>query len=303
MKSLTVAFITSRPEPRFEWFFESLTAQCGEEQPDIIVVDLHYDLARRFKVFDANNRQFKRVLHVLPKPNVWQGKHRLTKEDWWAKSNAMNTAICLCRTEWIAFVDDRCVIMPGWSKAVERAMTGNYAVTGSYEKREEMVVEKGIIKSPGKVIGVDSRNPYGQNREAERTFGGSWFGMFALPLRWLLEMNGIDETCDGIGSEDTVTGNMIAQNGHDTFFDPMMKVIQDRSRPDSGTPLRTDKGVSPNDKSHALLVKIGASKRAVHTVDICGIRNIVQSGGDFLIPTHPTVDWYDGESLKDIYVR
>src|SRR5262245_32444690 len=144
MSSLTIAYCTSRSQSRLEWFFDSLRNQLQGDPIKIIVVDFYQTALHR----DANAFGFTATL-TPPKPSVSQGSHRLTKEDWWAKSNAMNTAICLCETDFIAFVDDRCVLAETWLGAVQRAMNNEYAVCGAYEKRANMKVENGVVIEEG----------------------------------------------------------------------------------------------------------------------------------------------------------
>src|ERR1043165_3971320 len=96
--SLTITYVTGRKDPKIDWFFDSLDRQIegsGVTINEVIVVSRYYlDYESLF------------LTQVKPKPNVWQGEHRLTKEDWWAMSNARNTALCLCKADYIAYVDD-----------------------------------------------------------------------------------------------------------------------------------------------------------------------------------------------------
>lgn len=301
LPTLTVAFITARKEPKFEWFLDSIANQIGGTAVDeIIIVDAYKEL--RDKDFTGGN-----IRHVLPKPTVWQGKHRLTKADWWAASNARNTALCLCQTDWIAFLDDRCVIMPGWLDAISRAMRGNYIVAGSYQKRSKMVVESGFIKGFDKLIGNDSRIE--QRPSGMEKCPGQWlFGCnFALPLEAALQVNGFDETCDGSGSEDTMFGLMLSNAGYQINFDPSMRIIEDRTEGEisaghgvDSVMHRKDKGVSPNDKSHALLNMLKDKKRAIHQWDLRKIRDDVLKGGKFPIPTLPDKDFFDQQPLSEM---
>lgn len=302
MKSLSIIFITSRDEPHFDWFLDSLGNQMDDSmRTDIIIVDLLKDERKRdLKCFPPLIR------HVHPKPTVWQGPHRLTKEDWWAISSARNTGICLCQTDFICFVDDSCVLMPGFIKAIQRAMKEEYAVAGSYEKRCGMKVESGKIVEPGEVIGLDPRNPGHRRFEPIMTYGGDYFGcLTALPLEWCLEMNGWSEDCDGLGLEDVVFGNMLVRNGHITKFDPSFQIIEDRPRDSGwGMPKRTDKGVSPRDKSHALLERHNGKKRCTdYQIDLRTEREKVLAGGKWSAPNGASHDWWDGQPLGEMTVR
>lgn len=296
--NLSLAFITARPEPLFNWFTDSLIPQIRpEDDIEIIFCSLRCNGTNKYP--KENGDRFGLIL-TEPKPNVWQGKHRLTPQDMWAKSNACNTAICLAKYEWLAFVDDRCVLIPGWLDSIREAMAGNYAVAGSYEKRSGIAVKDGVITNPGTVIGLDPRR---HMIEPTMTYGGEWYGCnFAVPLEWCLEMNGFCENCDGLRYEDTIFGNRLCANGHITKFDPRMKVIQDRTQPDAGVPVGWDKGSSPADKSHRLLELYGHGKISINPFDIRVMRENVQAGNSFPIPTKPDVDWYDNQPLKEMVV-
>lgn len=301
--SLCVAYITSRHEPRIEWFYDSLRRQNGQID-QMIVVDTFADMENRKHNFQCDFS--KDFTHTAPKPTVWQGKHKLTKENWWAVSNARNTALCLCRCDWIALVDDRCVLLPGWLNAVKQAIKENYAVFGSYEKRWHMRVENGVIKESGKPDAADVREDTilkHRNAETPASCPGDWsFGCnLALPLKWALQVNGYDETCDGISMEDTLFGRMLENNRYDMKYDRWMKVIQDRTPGETGPAMiRKDKGVSPNDKSHALLKKLWNATRATHPWNLWKLRESALRGLSWPIPKQPDKDWYDGQPLKEM---
>lgn len=303
---LTIGMITARREHHFfDWFIDSLKRQLApSDEIYAMLVDLHQPTTEKLD-FYADNGAVIHTEHRPIKPTVWQGPHKLTREDWWSISSSRNVIICLAKTDFVAFLDDRCVLMPGYLNSIREAMEGDYAVAGAYEKRFGMKVENGVITNGGEVTGVDPRNPKGTLRKPVKTFGGCWCGCnYALPLEWCLEINGHDETCDSLGLEDVVFGNMLALNGHVTMFDARMKIVEDRTRdPGENMPKRTDKGVSPNDRSHALLAKIGASKRAIHPLDIRAERDRVLRGEPWTIPTEPKVDFWDGEPLEQMYVR
>jgi hypothetical protein len=286
--SLTVVMTTAREKPCVEWFEQSLAKQNNLD----------------------NRCNVKRLIVIVrsAKPNIWQGAYRVTQQDWWAKSNALNTGICLCRTEWIAFIDDRSVVLPGWLDCIAQAMEGGYAVCGRYEKRTGMTVENGEIKNEGTVIGKDSRIPeHVKVLPKLIPHAGQWcYGCsVALPLEWALECNGFDETCDGLGAEDTVFGRQINNNGHPWKFDTRMMMIEDRTPGVCGPVMRReDKGFSPNDKSHALNSKLNGLKRALNLPcgwDLRKIREDVLAGKPFPIPPKQKwLDWFDGQPIEEM---
>jgi hypothetical protein len=291
MKSLTICYVTARKEPNIEWFLQSLEHQVKPGDPvNVIVVDFHGDMGDRSKKFP--------VKYVLPKPNVWQGEHRLTQKEWWATSAYRNTGLCCANSEWIAWIDDRSVLMPTWLQAVRDAMAGNYAVCGAYEKRTGMTVENGFIRHGGIVIGEDPRRTY---RRLSDVPGSYWFGCTnALPVEWALRVNGYDESCDSLGLEDCIFGQMLQLNGHPIKYDPRMKIVEDRSSEFYEAAVgRTDKGTSPNDKSHALLQRVAGKKQATHHWNLREVRDQVLRGEPFPIPTEPTTDWWDGKPLSE----
>jgi len=307
---LTIIYITARYEPRVEWFLDSLYRQPGGPDCKVIIVDPFRKPAENASVRVVN-----------PKPTVWQGPHRLTKQDWWAASNARNTGICLCETPWVSFLDDRSVLVPTWLEAVEAAMEGLYVVCGPYEKVHNLVVQMGRATEMDKLSdyctwdgkktdGKDSRvayvedhylhhkhlsNPY--NAPGEWTYGCS----LALPLEWALQVNGFPETMDGASGEDYVFGLMLQNNGFPIKFDLRMKMIEDRT-PGTLHPtmIRKDKGVSPNDRSHWLLDMHRPLRRAPHQWDLRQVRAAAMAGRGFPVSTWPNRDPYDGEPLSNM---
>lgn len=233
---------------------------------------------------------FADVVVSRPKPTIWQGPHRVTKVDWWANSNARNTGIVLCKTDYIAFLDDRCRLGPGWLAVVRHAAkTRESVVAGAYEKHEngQLVPDHRHLKCPaGKV-----------------DCGGNWlYGCtFALPLEWCLEANGFEEGCDGLSGEDYIFGFMLENNGHRIDFMPSMFVSLERSSAQANTYVRKDKGISPDDKSHAALARFRDRKRTEFTPDLRDMREHLSRGGTFPIPdpVGDHRDWYDASLIRE----
>lgn len=311
---LTIGYITSRPSPRLEWFFDSLKRQTKpDDEIEIIIVD-------KFAGDDARTENHKRlagrpIIITAPKPTIWQGKYRITSEDWWAASNSRNTVFCLASHPWVACLDDRCVLLPNWLNCVRDAQKHGYAVCGTYEKGFDLVVENGHIVSfveprdeTGKLSAKDSRlNEKGLVMTAPNLCPPNWFFgcSFALPLEWVWAVNGQDETCDGLSMEDVIFGLMLKNNGYPICFDPRMRIVEDRTPNQIGSPMRReDKGKSPDDKSHAMLAMLRDSKRAMHHWDLKKISEQVKAGQPFPEPEKKKYfDWYDGELIGPDYMR
>lgn len=310
--SLTICVTTSRPEPEIGWMIDSLMGQLkSTDEISILVIDLNCEspvTGGHDIKFKDGSKLWVRQDTIAPKPNVWQGKHRLAKENWWAVSNARNTALCLCKTDWILFLDDRCVLMPGFMDAVREAMAGNYIMAGSYEKRQHMTVENGVIKNGGIIQAVDARESYVNqtNRTIPFRCGGEWlFGCcILLPLEAALSSNGYPERCNSLSFEDVIFGMLLANNRWALQFDPRAKMIEDRTPEKLGIPMRREsKERHPNDtsdKAHTMLKWVRSATRSDNGYGIRELRAKIQAGGDFQIPNDPDAkDWFDGKLVRD----
>ena len=319
MQALTVAQITSRKDPRFDWFLGSLRRQTGVEcVTQIILVDFYAQPCDSWTERDVEEREsgvfaaakeygFDNILEWIPcKPTVWQGPSRLPKHNWWAAANARNTAICMASGDFFACVDDRLVLSEQWMEGVRAAEKGKYVAVGAYQKRTAVTVENGVIKNAGIIIGEDNRIQYVKQhyRHLRNPYScpGEWFysASFALSMEWELKVNGFDESCDSSGGEDSIHGLMLQNNDFPIFYDTRMMVIEDRTPEFLGETMhRKDKGRSPEDKSHALLARLRGHKRSQHPWDIRTLRTNVQRGMSWPGATWPVSDFYDGEQVKD----
>lgn len=292
---LTIAFITGRPEPHLDWLLESLAPQVSSrDEIRVLVIDARGRTPEALGARSYGN-WIPTVRVELPKPTPWQGTHRITARDWWAKSSAMNTALVLCDTDYIAFLDDCCRLGPAWLDAVRRG-----------ERKRRSVIAGTYDKIEGGVVTPDHRRTLAP--KGRSNCGGGWlFGCaFALPLEWALEVNGAEEGCDGMGTEDYIFGFQLENNGHRIDFVPSMAVAQERSEISvPGTPSiglrRTDKGVSPLDKSHAALARFRARKRTEFTPDLRVLRAARAAGNlSWPLPNPEMRDWYDGQLVREM---
>lgn len=308
MSTLTICLTTSRREPQFEWLLDSIANQANAPQGiEIIIVDLWKDERAGLCVVNGHLRNAMidypyKITCVKPKPNVWQGKYRKAQSHYWAVCNARNTALCMAQTEWILFLDDRSVLMPGFFDAVKDAMAGRYIMAGAYEKRTGMTVENGFIKNGGTVIGTDVREPHGR-----RPCVGNWlFGCCVLaPVEWLLHVNGYPEIlCDGMGFEDVILGIILQNNHYQIWYDPRAKMIEDRTPDQLGEAMkRTCKERHPNDKedkAHKALARVVNMRRSENPFgEIRDLRSGIQRGMGFPILNLPQKDWFDGQPITE----
>ncbi len=319
---ITVAYITARPNCEFSWFFDSLRRNHRvEEIGQIIIVDRFAeacddwteDDVRRASVhvMDCAKGFASITQHVAPKPCVWSGKHRLTPRNWWSKSSYSNTALCLCRHDFIAFLDDRCVLAPTWLDAVLEARDNQYVVAGTYSKRSGMMVRDGVITNEGTVTGSDSRMEGESDPNRRRPIPGDrLFGCtYALPIEFMLNVNGISELTDSVSMEDVIFGLMVQNNGYKIYHDGRMKMIEDRTpeeqdaRNRAHDMKRSSKEKHPHDKSdkcHTLLRTEAILQRSTHQWDLRKIRESVLAGNPFPIPATPTHDPFDNQPLKEM---
>jgi hypothetical protein len=286
----TIVFVTGRDEPHLDWVVADLLAQiqAGDEL-QLVVIDALGRTPAQFGIADHVAR-FSHVIVSPPKPTIWQGAHRITKVDWWANSNARNTGMVLCRNDFVAFLDDRCHLGSRWLEAVRRAeRKRSFVLAGSYEKNEN-----------GAIVADHRRVKY---PDGKRNCGGGWlFGCaFALPLQWCLDVNGMEEGCDGLSFEDCIFGHMLENQGHRIDFEPKMFVSQERSKTHTNRYMRSDRGIPPRDKSHAALERFGKRKRTEFTPDLTAMRAAIARGEPFPIPDPKADyrDWFDGASIRE----
>ncbi len=308
MERFTIGYFTHRREPMIEWFLSSLYNQEGFEPDKVKIIVVDFFCATSRKLWPSG--QHPQIEFVPPKPCVWQGPHRLTKEDFFAASNARNTAIALCQTEWIAFVDDLSVLETGWLKSVQEAIREKYMCFGAYRK-----VKKLQVSDQGHVVdfedhpgGHDSRWNIGSDDKAINCSGNLLYGCSCvLPMEGLLKINGFPEAlCDGMGFEDSLTGIVLNNAGYGAKYDRRMLTLESEEMHAQGPVFRRDDfGKSPNDKSHRALEIAQATTRFTNDFgggysNIEDLRQWVISGGDFPIPGNPKYEYFTGRALSEL---
>lgn len=299
--NLTICYITSRLEPKIEWFLDSLDLQDPQRQIKVAVIDFY---AKERPDLWLEKYSPRIIRHLPPKPCVWQGEHRLTKEDWFAVSNCRNTALCVCPDGWIAYVDDVSVLVPGWLDRVRAAHAEDRMVFGAYKKVNNLQIENGNIINY-RDYSVDSRlgNCGGKMVYCD----GSWLYGCSLagPVEAFLKVNGWPEDlCDGMGFEDVLMGIAMYNSDQKMSYDPGMMTLESEEHHHGGKVFkRSDYGQSPNDKSHAALSIARSSSTFPNSFGDGGIRALRQSilaGGEFPIKKHPEHEWFTSTPISEL---
>lgn len=300
--AITICYLTSRQDSKVRWWWDSLLLQLKpEDEIHVIIIDFH----QNFFLKEQPPSQIKTFLHTKPKPCVWQGDHRLTKENWFAAANARNTGLCLCPTDWIAYCDDLSVLWPTWLEAVRRSRQNNYIALGAYKKVKNLNVENGKIVSFEEFAGgLDSRLRHVGDVVS---CGGDWmYGCsVAGPTEAFLSVNGWPESNDGLSFEDVCMGICIGNTNRFSFrYDKTMLTLESEEDHYKEKPMiRSDFGISPKDKSHAALNIAKQSKwfpNFFGEEGIRGLRNRVLAGEPFPIVQIPQHEWFTGKPLAEL---
>lgn len=306
--SLTIAYCTARKQPEFGWFLDSIRSQF--ESGDKIQV-LIVNGTNNMWYWPLVKETLFEVEDFRPKPTVWSGPLKLTRDEWWSKSNSLNSALCKATGEYFCTMDDRSVLMPGWLDGIRRQMDSPfpYVLAGSYQKRVSMTVEHGVIKNAGIIIGEDNRTkycrehyePHGLKPPFKADKGWTYGVTICAPLEWFLEINGFSEEVDGLSGEDYLAGNAFHNQGYPIYFDPRMMVVEDRTPELCGpVAIRSDFGTSPNDYSHKVLKMAEGRKTAMHPFNLRELRADIQSGKPWPKPWGPTHHAWDGKPLSEL---
>jgi hypothetical protein len=336
---ITIAWMTSRRDACFDWFCDSLHRECGGQYDGLRVMAIDYwanPWIERIVPLNAasyNTELLQRhedrrayILNALrcpaelfqwsaPKPNAWQGPYRQTRADWFAAASARNTALALCKTDWIAYVDDLTCLAPGWLGEVFNGVRLERTITcGAYRKALEMVVVNGELIRADPNLGADGKTDVGLDNRVKHTregapqpCQGNWmYGCSLLaPVEAFLECNGWDERCDGMGSEDYCTGINLGKKGWKFRYAPKMMTVESEERHHSEPSFRrSDYGVSPDDKSHEML-RLSQSGNGWAPNDFGGqdlrkLRMRISEGQPFPVPPRDCREWYTKKLLSDL---
>jgi hypothetical protein len=313
----SIVYLTNRIDPLFQWTVDSLSHQIPpEERQDVqlVVVDKYANDTGRQGYFRTELERGLlgcELTHTAVKPNVWCGEDKLTFRDYFAASNYRNTGILLAKAPMIAFLDDLSVVCPGWWDHVKQAEAEQAVFLGTYDKHQSMCVRDGVLvySDPDKIAADSRRSKLSPNNTKPFPCGGSWmFGCsFACPTEALLDVNGFDEDCDSMGSEDYITGMMMERKGWKFKFCPLMKTIESDLHHGFGEiAIRVIKPMNGTDASHVILndVLIGNRTKSAFFNDagdsLRDARAKVLSTGKLPACSIPEHDWRDGTELSSM---
>jgi len=258
---VTVAYITHRAEPRFDWFIDGLAAQLDDDPVEVLVVDGLRSPEREAQVVELVAGRFA-CRHVAPKPNPWNGPHRLTGADRWAAASARNTAIVHARGDYLVCVDDCSVLGPRWWEQVRTAARERWVIAGAYQKHRQMhVVDGMLVESHVEASGIDSRWELAADDQTVTIAGGQMYGNFGAPRDLLIHVNGFDELCDPIGGEDYHLGIRLEWSGERIRYSRRMLTIEsDHGHDDHPPPRWTPPPLEPHAYME-MLARFGVRER------------------------------------------
>lgn len=302
---ITIAYMTARRQCEFGWFRDSLLRQLKPTDNIRVVIVDFWHAERKWTIL-------KDWIHVPPKPTVWQGPHRLTTKDFFAPSNARNTALCYARGTHIVYVDDLSLLGDRWMEAVRDAVTQGYVACGAFQKVKKMNVWGGrAMNFEDYPDGHDARWSAGNDDQPVAGHASWLFGCsLVVPVAALEKINGWPEAiCDasGTGAEDTSVGQVLVNTGHTLKYDRRLFTYESEELHHQQPVMnRVERGEigTPNSMSWAVVRMVQQAKHFDNNFhgfpDIAALRQHILRGGDFPIPKIPEHCWYDGTPLKDL---
>lgn len=360
---ITIAYITSRLDPKFSWFCESLARQTTPEEREAIqlmVIDRHLWYPGLFngakehtewiKLEDAKYHNPVRrryateivagrfnLLHLPPKPNVYAGPWRLTKDDWFCAANSRNTVFLYAAHPYVVCVDDLSVLMPGWWNQVKHAASSGYCVCGAYKKVLELVVDGGDVVSykanlndKGEDVGLDSRWANGSDTGIVDWSGAGLFGCsFGVPLNLAVRIDGFASETNGLGMEDFEFGIRADRAGGIFKYNRNMLTLESEECHHTEPSLRREQRLVTNplmippgydsyrhgdpakkfDADHLLLNRLRQENDRIKPLlpesvalpgGLAAARAKLAADGVVNVPREPEVSWIDLKPLKEL---
>lgn len=219
---ISFIYITCRKNPKLELFINTLYQQVFDLNFDItkiqlVIVDfeLQYDTSRLENFGKIINNRFDYV-HVEPKPSKYQGKHKLTKVNYFSASGPRNTGVCYSKYDYLVFIDDLSAMGPNSFSHIVDYANKKIVVGFSYQKVNGLEFNNNKLYFKEHSSGIDSRI---QNKDFFRQIqGAQLYGYNASPLYEILKVNGYDEICASMGGEDYHYGHRLQLAGVKIYY-------------------------------------------------------------------------------------
>lgn len=322
---LTVCYVTARRDNHVRWFFDSLHRELGAryDDTDVVVVDFWAEAQRPGEGWNAREADARRAAYpprfrgpaaklrvVPPAPNVWQGPFRRTRENFYAKSNALNTAVLHARGDHLLFLDDLGVLAPGFFGPVREARRYPRRISCfAFDKHDAMEVSDGrILRSrPRQPRPQDDRLAAG-SRPRRIAGPAAYGGALVVPMDVALAIDGWPQDCDGMRSQDSAFGLVAANAGFEVFYDPRAMVVEGADRhSDASVVMRGASAATIGGKAG------GKTRKAVFLERCKGLRRFanyygpgglrarrkeVLQGGPVPRILEPRVDWFSRVPLE-----
>ena len=315
MTPLTIAYITFRKNPRFEWFVWTLKREM-RSMPDvdhsgleIIVVDGRRQAGSPRLEGDFDHT-VARIVSTPPKPTPWQGEYRQTSKDYFAAANTRNTALALAKNPHVVFVDDLSALLPGWLKAHYYAAETRRVLAGSTCKNIDVAVTPegdvayGVLHTPGQDARLKLTSTEWNRCSGQWLYGGT----FSVPLELALDVNGVDEINDSIGGEDYDFGLRLERAGGEVWFCKTCGTIEDEMAHHAEAPMvRLDKPwfgsdgpYSSNYLLNTLMRDPGIVRARGNDFNLRVLRESLRNSGEWPKPPPGVRHWVDGQLLSEM---
>jgi hypothetical protein len=261
---LTFIYSTYRATCLFDWFVDSL-AREPEADPSMQIVCVDAMLlqegaeARREEMEKAVAGRFQFV-HVPPKPNPYQGPHRLTSKTYFSASNPRNSGIVLASHSYVCFIDDLSIMQAGSLRVILQAKKEGKVLGCAYKKVHNLARDGSMYDCTN---GLDSRwNLAKEGQTFVKIEGSQLYGYSCMPLEAILEINGYDHIADSIGLEDSHAGHRLQKSGQAIWYSREACFLESEDYPSmsEGAVRRRGNKMSPQAYKD-LLKKYGITRR------------------------------------------
>jgi len=259
---ISIVYITCRRNNPFQWFWDGLKNQ-RKLFPDFPMQLIVVDYWAEERSIDLSNDLNIVTSHITPLPSVWQGKHQVTKEPYYAAANARNTGFVYAIHPYIAFCDDVSVLGARWLEAAIEAANNNYIALGAYKKVNKPIVEDGKMIS-FELESNDSRWAAAPDNQKAKVTGNQLYGCsFCIPLEAGLVVNGFDCLTDGIGYEDQSFGIRVGRHGYSFYYDKRMLTYESNDHLNDTKMIRND--VMMGKERYSQVLKMFGMQRSIYS--------------------------------------